>query len=186
MFFLISLPPPFRFRGSSRNLLIRRQQTSPGGTVRVYLPRGYDQNLTRRYPVVYLHDGQNVFDPGGPFGSWSADATATREMGQGRMREAILVGIDNDSARIPEYMPPNDSYQGTQGRGDAYASFVINNVRPFIDASFRTLNDAKNTATIGSSLGGLIALYLGREFSTFGKIAVMSPAFWISPTMWRR
>jgi predicted alpha/beta superfamily hydrolase len=153
----------------------------PGRTVRIYLPRGYDQNLTRRYPVIYLHDGQNVFDPGGPFGSWSADATATREMGQGRMREAILVGIDNDSARIPEYQPPNDSYQGTQGRGDAYASFVINNVRPYLDNNFRTLNDARNTVTIGSSLGGLISLYLGREFSIFGKIAVMSPALWISP-----
>jgi predicted alpha/beta superfamily hydrolase len=153
----------------------------PGRTVRIYLPRGYDQNTARRYPVIYLHDGQNVFDPGGPFGSWSADATATKEMGQGRMREAILVGIDNDSARIPEYQPPNDSYEGTQGRADAYASFVINNVRPYIDTNFRTLNDAKNTVTIGSSMGGLVSLYLGREFATFGKIAVMSPALWISP-----
>ena len=153
----------------------------PGRNVHVYLPRGYTQNVNRRYPVVYFHDGQNVFDPGGPFGSWSADATATKEMGQGRMREAILVGIDNDSARIPEYMPPTDSYQGTQGRGDAYASFVINNVRPYVDANFRTLNDPKNTLTIGSSLGGLISLYFGREFTTFGKIAVMSPALWIAP-----
>lgn len=153
----------------------------PGRTVRIYLPRGYDQNLARRYPVVYLHDGQNVFDPGGPFGSWSADATATREMGQGRMREAILAGIDNDSARIPEYQPPNDGYQGTQGRADAYASFVINNVRPYLDTNYRTLNDPKNTVTLGSSMGGLVALYLGREFAIFGKIAVMSPALWISP-----
>jgi predicted alpha/beta superfamily hydrolase len=153
----------------------------PARTVRIYLPRGYTQNVTRRYPVIYLHDGQNVFDPGGPFGSWSADATATKEMGQGRMREAILVGIDNDSARIPEYQPPNDSYQGTQGRADAYASYVINNVRPYIDTTYRTLNDPKNTVTIGSSMGGLVALYFGREFSTFGKIAVMSPALWISP-----
>ncbi len=153
----------------------------PGRTVRVYLPRGYTQNVNRRYPVVYFHDGQNVFDPGGPFGSWSADATATKEIGAGRMRETILVGIDNDSARIPEYQPPNDAYQGIQGRADAYASFVINNVRPYIDANFRTLNDAKNTVTIGSSMGGLVSLYLGREFTTFGKIAAMSPALWISP-----
>ena len=109
--------------------------------VRIYLPRGYTQNSTKRYPVLYLHDGQNVFDPGGDFGSWSADATATREIGQGRMRETILVGIDNTANRIPEYMPPNDTYQGTQGRGDSYASFVINNVRPYLDFNFRTLND---------------------------------------------
>jgi predicted alpha/beta superfamily hydrolase len=153
----------------------------PGRTVRIYLPRGYTENVNRRYPVVYFHDGQNVFDPGGPFGSWSADATATKEIGAGRMRETILVGIDNDSARIPEYQPPNDSYQGTQGRADAYANFVINNVRPYIDTNFRTLNDLKNTVTIGSSMGGLVSLYFGREFTTFGKIAVMSPALWISP-----
>ncbi|MDQ6861763.1 MAG: alpha/beta hydrolase-fold protein [Verrucomicrobiota bacterium] len=153
----------------------------PGRTVRVYLPRGYTQNTARRYPVLYLHDGQNVFDPGGPFGSWSADASATREIGQGRMREAILVGIDNTSARIPEYMPPTDTYQGVQGRGDAYASFVVNNVRPYVDFTYRTLNDPKNTVIAGSSLGGLISLYFGREFSTFGKIGVLSPAYWIAP-----
>ncbi|HEX8679787.1 MAG TPA: alpha/beta hydrolase-fold protein, partial [Chthoniobacterales bacterium] len=153
----------------------------PKRTLRIYLPRGYQQNTTRRYPVLYLHDGQNVFDPGGPFGSWSANATATREIGQGRMRETIMVGIDNTNARIPEYMPPTDSYQGTQGRGDAYAGFVINNVRPYVDFNYRTLNDPKNTLIMGSSLGGLISLYFGREFSTFGKIGVLSPAFWIAP-----
>ena len=174
-------PPAFSAPRIITHFIDSTASNIPGRTVRVYLPRGYDQNLTRRYPVIYLHDGQNVFDPGGPFGSWSADATATREMGQGRMREAILAGIDNDSARIPEYQPPNDSYQGTQGRADAYASFVINNVRPYLDASFRTLNDPKNTVTLGSSLGGLVSLYLGREFSIFGRIAVMSPALWISP-----
>ena len=155
----------------------------PGRNVHVYLPRGYTQNTTRRYPVVYFHDGQNVFDSSTAFGGveWQADETATREISQGRMREAILVGIDNTSARIQEYQPPNDSFQGTQGRADAYAGFVINNVRPYIDNTFRTLPDAKNTVTIGSSMGGLVSLYLGREFSTFGKIGVLSPAFWISP-----
>ena len=97
------------------------------------------------------------------------------------MRETIMVGIDNDAARIPEYMPPNDTYQGTPGRGDAYANFVINNVRPYLDFNYRTLNDPKNTLTVGSSLGGLISLYFGREFSVFGKIGVLSPAFWIAP-----
>ncbi len=154
----------------------------PGRTIKVYLPRGYAQNTWKRYPVLYLHDGQKVFDPGGPFGSWSADATATREMSQGRVREAILVAIDNaGSARIAEYLPPTDSYQGTPGRADAYASFVINNVRPYVDTTFRTLNDPANTLTLGSSLGGLVSLYLGREFSTFGKVGVLSPAFWIAP-----
>lgn len=154
----------------------------PDRPVRIYLPRGYDQNITRRYPVVYFHDGQNIFDPGGPFGSWHAETVATREIGQGRMREAILVGIDNDNNnRIWEYLPPTDKFQNTDGRADAYASFVINDVRPHIDQTFRTLNEVKNTATIGSSMGGLVSLYLGREFSIFGRIAVMSPAFWTAP-----
>lgn len=102
----------------------------PGRNIRIYLPRGYAQNTAKRYLVLYLHDGQNVFDPGGPFGSWSADATATREVARGRMRETILVGIDNTTNRIAEYLPPGDVYKGSQGRADAYASFVINNVRP--------------------------------------------------------
>jgi predicted alpha/beta superfamily hydrolase len=155
----------------------------PGRNVRVYLPRGYTQNVSHRYPVIYFEDGQNVFDPATAFqgNEWQADETATREISQGRMREAILVGIYNSAARIPEYQPPNDSYQGTQGRADAYANFVINNVRPYIDTTYRTLNDPKNTVTLGSSMGGLVSLYLGREFTTFGKIAVMSPALWISP-----
>lgn len=153
----------------------------PGRNVRVYLPRGYVQNSARRYPVLYLHDGQNVFDPGGAFGSWSADATATREIGQGRMRETIMVGIDNTVNRIPEYQPPTDSRDGVQGRADAYGNFVINNVRPYVDFDFRTLNDPKNTLTLGSSMGGLVSLYLGRESSVFGKIGVFSPAFWTSP-----
>ncbi len=152
-----------------------------GRNIRIYLPRAYPQNSTRRYPVLYLHDGQNVFDPGGSFGSWSADATATREIGQGRMREAILVAIDNTAARIPEYMPPTDSYQGTQGRGDAYANFVINNVRPYVDTTYRTLNDPKNTVIAGSSLGGLISLYFAREFPVFGRAGVFSSAWWIAP-----
>src|ERR1051326_5792217 len=153
-----------------------------GRNIHIYLPRAYSENSWKRYPVLYFHDGQNVFDPGGPFGSWSADATATREIGQGRMRETILVGIDNDGTnRTPEYQPPTDSYSGTQGRADAYASFVINNVRPYVDTNYRTLNDLSNTVTVGSSMGGLVSLYLGREFSTFGKIGVMSPAFWTSP-----
>ena len=157
-------------------------QNIAGRDIHIYTPRGYVQNTTKRYPVVYFHDGQNVFDPGGMFGSWSADATATREIGQGRVRETILVAIDNDGAnRIPEYQPPNDSYLGTQGRADAYASFVINNVRPYVDTHYRTLNDPANTLTIGSSLGGLVALYLGREFTTFGKVGAFSAAWWISP-----
>jgi predicted alpha/beta superfamily hydrolase len=148
-------------------------------SIRVYLPRGYDQNTWKRYPVLYFHDGQNVFDPGGPFGSWSADAAGTREISQGRMRECILVGVDNTSARLQEYKPPEDG-----GTGDLYGQFLVNNVRSFINANYRTLADRGNTLTMGSSMGGLISAFLGWNTnfnSVFGNIGVMSSAFWISP-----
>jgi predicted alpha/beta superfamily hydrolase len=153
----------------------------PSRNIRIYLPRGYDENTWKRYPVMYMHDGQNVFDPGGGFGSWSADATATREISQGRMREAILVGVNNTAARMDEYRPPGDIYQGANGIADRYANFLINNVRPTLDFNYRTLNDPANTMTLGSSLGGLVSMYLGVETNVFGKIGPVSPSFWIAP-----
>ena len=152
----------------------------PSRTVRIYLPRGYAQNTWKRYPVLYFHDGQNVFDPGGPFGSWSADATSTREAAQGRMRECILVGVDNTPNRIAEYMPPTDSYNGNPGVGNQYLNYLVNNVRPYINSTYRTLTNSANTLTAGSSLGGLISLYAGREGTNFGKIGIVSPAFWVA------
>ncbi|MCU0772263.1 MAG: alpha/beta hydrolase-fold protein [Verrucomicrobia bacterium] len=149
--------------------------------VRVLLPRGYTQNTAKRYPVLYLHDGQNVFDPGGPYGSWSADATVARETGQGRMRECIVVGVDNSVNRILEYLPPTDAYGGSAGLGDKYRDYLLNNVRPYINTTYRTLTESSNTLTAGSSMGGLIALYLGRSSTNFGRIAILSPAFWTAP-----
>jgi predicted alpha/beta superfamily hydrolase len=180
---LFNYPPPATV---SAPRIVTRTVTSsspeiPSRTVRIYLPRGYTENTTRRYPVMYLHDGQNVFDPGGPFGSWSADATATREIREGRMRETILVGIDNSPNRIREYLPPVDSYQGGGGVGDKYAAYLINDVRPTIDANYRTLTGPANTFTAGSSMGGVISTYLGRDFEVFGKIGILSPAYWTCP-----
>ena len=153
----------------------------PARNIRIYLPRGYTENTGKSYPVLYFHDGQNVFDPGGTYGTWSADAIATREINQGRMREAILVGIDNSANRINEYLPPTDSYGGKPGLADQYRDFIVNNVRPTIDANYRTLNDRANTLVAGSSMGGLVSLYLGRESAIFGKIGILSPAFWTAP-----
>jgi predicted alpha/beta superfamily hydrolase len=147
--------------------------------IRIYLPRGYDQNQWKRYPVLYFHDGQNVFDPGGPFGSWSADASATREMSQGRMRECILVGVDNTGDRLQEYRPPEDG-----GTGDRYAAFLTTNVQPLVNARYRTLTNRENTFTAGSSMGGVISAWLGwnTNYTTvFGRIGVLSSAVWISP-----
>lgn len=149
----------------------------PSRTVRALLPRGYTQNTNKRYPVLYLHDGQNVFDPGGIFGSWSADAAASREIQMGRMRETIVVAVDNTGARMTEYAPPQDQ----SGTGDLYRDFLVNNVRPWVDGNHRTLNDPPNTGVMGSSLGGLISHYIGVSTNVFGLVAPMSPSYWYAP-----
>src|SRR5262249_38148191 len=114
----------------------------------------------------------------GPFGSWSADATATREMSQGRMRECILVGVDNNANRIPEYTPPEDG-----GLGASYAAYLVTNVRAFINAQDRTLTNRNDTLVAGSYMGGLSSAWLGwnpNYTGVFGRIGVMSSAFWIA------
>jgi len=151
----------------------------PARNIRVYLPRGYLEHTNRFYPVLYMHDGQNVFTPGGAFGSWDADLTATKEISQGRMRECIIVGINNNANRLQEYLPPGDEITpGQPAWGSNYVDFVEDNVRPYINGLYRTLTDRAHTYCMGSSMGGLISLYMGVERTGWGRIGVMSPAFW--------
>lgn len=154
----------------------------PARNIRIYLPRGYTNNTWKRYPVVYLHDGQNVFRPGGAFGCWGTEDAANWEMGQGRAREAILVGVDLAN-RFQEFCPPGDSVSGNPAYGDLYANFLVHNVRPTLDSNYRTLNDRPNTMTLGSSLGGLISTYLGLQTNVFGVIGPMSPSYWTAPNL---
>lgn len=153
---------------------------SPSRTMKVYLPRGYVQNIWKRYPVIYMHDGENVFSPGGTYGSWDADLIATKEISQGRMREAIIVTLNSTANRTQEYLPPEDNYEG-QGFGDAYANFLIYNVKTKIDSEFRTLTNRDNTAVVGSSMGGIISTFLGWSTNTFGLVGAFSPAYLTSP-----
>ena len=156
--------------------------TIPNRELRIYLPRGYTENTWKQYPVFYMHDGQNVLSPGGDFGSWEADLTANKEVSQGRMREVIIVGVNNTSERMREYIPPGDDATFGPGTGDLYADFLINNVKPTLDCNYRTLWDKDNTFVMGSSLGGLISTYLGWVHSSvFGNIGPMSPSYWAGP-----
>jgi predicted alpha/beta superfamily hydrolase len=159
------------------NIITSSYSGIPSRTVRALLPRGYTQNTNKRYPVLYMHDGQNDFDPGSALGSWSADATANREIQMGRMRETIIVAVDNTSNRFTEYAPPQDQ----SGTGDRYRDFLVNNVRPWVDVNHRTLNDPPNTGVMGSSLGGLISHYIGVSTNVFGLVAPMSPSYWYAP-----
>ncbi|MGJ8652805.1 MAG: alpha/beta hydrolase-fold protein [Opitutaceae bacterium] len=160
--------------------------TAPGileRNIKIYLPRGYDSHPTKRYPVLYMHDGQNVFSPGGAFGSWDVDLTANAEIQMGRVRECIIVAIDNTADRLSEYLSPTDNFNG-DGRCDDYADFVINNVRPTLDVNYRTLNDPSNTLLMGSSFGGIATIYMGWEHhDVFGKLGVLSPSWWAIPNL---
>ena len=164
-------------------------ESIPSREVRVWLPPGYDEG-DARYPVVYFHDGQNVFRPGGLFGCWFAEDAAAEEMKAARMHEAIIVAIPNNEAdagraRMTEYQPPTDINPRDPQRGngicDRYASFLLEKVKPAVDAKYRTLPDRENTAVAGASMGGLVSLWLGLNTDAFGAVGVFSPAFWTSP-----
>jgi predicted alpha/beta superfamily hydrolase len=149
-------------------------------TVWVCLPPGYSAER-RRYPVLYMHDGQNVFHPHlAVFGvAWDADATASRLMAADRIEPLILVGIANTPARLDEYAVYRDSREKAGGRGDLYARFVFDELKPFIDREYRTQPGREHTGVAGSSLGGLVSLTMARQFSDRFKLCgVLSPSLW--------
>jgi predicted alpha/beta superfamily hydrolase len=146
----------------------------------LYLPPDYDAS-SKYYPVLYMHDGQNLFDDLTAFsGEWEVDESLNALHAAGDYG-VIVVGIDNGgAARIDEYSPWfNPSYGG--GEGDAYLQFIINELKPEIDANFRTLPGREYTGIMGSSLGGLISHYAAIEYQeTFGKAGIFSPSFWFA------
>ena len=146
-------------------------------TLIVYLPPGYNEHADERYPVLYMHDGNNVFDAATSFaGEWNADETAQRLIGTGKLPKLVIVGIYNTPERIAEYTPFRDAEHGG-GRGDAYLAFVVDTVKPFIDKTYRTQPDREHTGIAGSSLGGLISLYAACKYpNVFGCAGVISPA----------
>lgn len=147
--------------------------------VYVYLPAGYAEG-TRRYPVVYMQDGQNLFDPALSFaGAWHAQDAV--DAARRRSGQAILVGIANRGVeRLDEYSPFVDATHGG-GRGERYLAFVTDELKPLIDARYRTSGDAGHTIVAGSSMGGLFALYaFFFRPDIFGAAAVLSPALWFA------
>jgi len=150
--------------------------------VSVYLPPQYLEQKERRFPVFYLQDGQNLFDGRTSYiagKTWKANTTADRLTEAGEMEPVILVGVANTGLRrMAEYTPTRDFKMGG-GEGRSYGRLLIEELKPLIDRTYRTLTEAKNTAVGGSSLGGLVSLYLGFAHpEVFGKIAVMSPSLW--------
>jgi predicted alpha/beta superfamily hydrolase len=155
--------------------------------VLVYLPTGYRRCRTRRYPVLYLHDGQNVFDAATSFGGveWGADETAQRLVAAKLIEPLIIVAIANTGEdRIHEYAPTAariDPAKRKRSKGllRSYGRFLTEELKPFIDKQYRTKREAEFTGLAGSSLGGLATLILGLWFPNyFTRLAVMSPSIW--------
>ncbi len=147
----------------------------------VYLPPGYDQQPQRRFPVLYLHDGQNLFDRATAFGGqdWNVHGAADYLIQAGTVEPIIIVGIYNTGkSRIHEYTPTKAPKLGG-GRADRYAKFLLQEVMPFIQNEYRAQTDPQVTGIGGSSLGALVSLYFGLKYpQTFGKIAALSPSVW--------
>lgn len=149
-------------------------------TIIVYLPPNYEKVKQKRYPVLYMHDGQNIFDDATSFigVEWGVDETVEKLISDKKIKEIIVVGIYNNCDRANEYTPFNDKKHGG-GIADKYADFIINDLKPFIDKTYRTLPDRNNTAIMGSSLGGLVSLYIAwKHPETFAMSGVISPALW--------
>ena len=166
--------------------VIARRLVMPGlgreRTIRLYLPPSYERSPARRYPVIYMHDAQNLFDEAtSSFGQeWGVDETLDA-FARTRGFEAIVVGIDHGGdERIHELSPwTNPKYGPAQG--EQYMAFVVDVVKPFVDARYRTLGDRAHTAIAGSSLGALESHYaLLRYPVVFGKAAILSPSYWYS------
>jgi len=158
--------------------------------ISVWLPSDYKDDGSVSYPVIYAHDGQNLFQPGFSYGGveWGLDETAERMMSSGELKPAIIVGIWNTDQRWPEYAPQKvierlsgDASSEWLGheipelKGDAYLRFIVEELKPFIDSTFETSPGADDTLIMGSSMGGLISLYAVAEYpSVFSRAAAVS------------
>jgi predicted alpha/beta superfamily hydrolase len=146
-----------------------------------YLPKGYATG-TKKYPVIYMQDGQNLFnEQTAPFGEWGVDE-ALDSLSKKTGKEAIIVGIDNGGdKRMTEYNPFDHKQYG-KGEGKEYVDFLVLTLKPFIDKKFRTLKDSAHTFVAGSSMGGLISMYAIVKYpAVFGGAGIFSPAFWTAP-----
>jgi predicted alpha/beta superfamily hydrolase len=161
-------------RFTSRHFASRRD-------IAVYLPPGYFES-SRRYPVFYLQDGQNLFDPATAFGGqdWRAGATADELACRSRIRPVILVGVYHTGVhRMSEYTPTRDRRRRKGGKSDRYALMLARELKAFIDREYRTLKGAPDTAVGGSSMGALASLAAALLYPrVFGNAAIISPSVW--------
>ena len=146
----------------------------------IYLPPDY-HTTDKSYPVLYMHDGQNLFDASSSFsGEWGVDESLNSLFDEGQ-KGVIVIGIENGREyRVDEYTAwQNTKYGG--GEGDKYVNFIVETLKPYVDANYRTLTNRQHTGIMGSSLGGLISFYAAlKHQNVFSKAGVFSPSFWFS------
>jgi predicted alpha/beta superfamily hydrolase len=139
-------------------------------TIRIYTPDAYDADPTARFPVLYMHDGQNVFahPDSAKYDTWCANLALEHLTAEGRIEPWIIVAVDHSPARFEEYSPWE--------KGALYAKFLTQHLKPFIDKTYRTRPEGQWTGVMGASLGGLISLYLGLAHAdVFGRVGGVSP-----------
>jgi predicted alpha/beta superfamily hydrolase len=144
-------------------------------TLTVYLPR--DAGAGPELPVLYMHDGQNLFSPDALFGGWQVSATVEQAIGDAVLEPLIIVAIDNTAARFDEYTQVEDVLDGMLlgGRADEYADFLVTGIKPFVESRYPAASAPEQVAVMGSSLGGLVSLYIGlRHAESFGSVASLS------------
>jgi predicted alpha/beta superfamily hydrolase len=164
------LPTPFVIPG------LNRQRT-----VRIYLPPGYE-SAPRRYPVLYMHDGQNLFDDATAYaGEWGVDETLNA-LATSRGLRLIVVGIDNGGADRIRELNAWDNPEYGKAQGSEYLAFIVEVLKPWVDQHYRTIPDKRHTGIMGSSMGGLISSYaISRYPEVFGVAGIFSPAYWLAP-----
>ena len=143
------------------------------------LPHDYYET-DKRYPVLYLQDGQNLFNPLAPYGDWAIDKSMAKLAEEGH-NDVIIIAIDHgNEERVSEYLPYNHPRFG-EGKGTFYIQFMIEKLIPYINSHYRTLTDFHHTGIGGSSMGGLISYHAGlMNPGVFGKMMIFSPSLWIS------
>ena len=147
-------------------------------TLRVYLPPSYATS-NRRYPVLYMHDGQNLFDAATSYaGEWGIDENLDA-LARSDAFEIIVVGIDNGAEKRMNELSPWPNARFGKAEGEQYTAFLVNTVKPYIDGRYRTQPDREHTGIMGSSMGGLISHFaIHRYPETFGKAGIFSPSYW--------
>jgi predicted alpha/beta superfamily hydrolase len=167
------------------NVHVLPPMTIPGldrqRTIRIYLPPGYETSKAR-YPVLYMHDGQNLFDDATSYvGEWGVDETLNA-LSKTKHLDLIVVGIDNGLDLRVRELNPWDNPEHGKGEGKQYVDFIVSVVKPYIDAHYRTKPDRAHTGIMGSSLGGLISHYAIFDHpNVFSKAGIFSPAYWYAP-----